>query len=39
LVHQFAPPASTIELIKDFGETRVSGREPLDGPAWRWPKR
>jgi len=30
---------STIELIKDFGETRVAGREPLDGPAWRWPKR
>ena len=20
-------------------ETRVAGREPLDGPAWRWPKR
>ena len=32
-------PASTIELIKDFGETRVAGREPLDGPAWHWPKR
>jgi len=31
--------ASTIELIKDFGETSVAGREPLDGPAWRWPKR
>jgi predicted ATPase len=31
--------ASTIELIKDFGETRVGGRDPLDGPAWRWPKR
>ena len=31
--------ASGIELIKDFGETRVAGREPLDGPAWRWPKR
>jgi predicted ATPase len=31
--------ASTIELVKDFGETRVSGREPLDEPAWRWPKR
>jgi predicted ATPase len=30
---------STIELIKDFGETRVAGREPLDGPAWRWPER
>lgn len=32
-------PASSIELIKDFGETQVTGREPLDGPAWRWPKR
>jgi predicted ATPase len=31
--------ASTIELVKDFGETRVAGREPLDGPAWRWPER
>jgi predicted ATPase len=30
---------STIELIKDFGETSVAGREPLDGPAWHWPKR
>jgi predicted ATPase len=32
-------PTSTLELIKDFGETRVAGREPLEGPAWRWPKR
>jgi predicted ATPase len=32
-------PISTIELAKDFGETVVSGREPLDGPPWRWPKR
>jgi predicted ATPase len=31
--------ASVIELIKDFGETRVAGQEPLGGPAWRWPKR
>jgi predicted ATPase len=31
--------ASTIELVKDFGETRVAGLDPLDGPAWRWPKR
>jgi predicted ATPase len=30
---------STIELVKDFGETGVAGREPLDGPAWHWPKR
>ena len=30
---------STIELVKDFGETSVAGREPLDGPAWHWPKR
>jgi predicted ATPase len=32
-------PVSEIELVKDFGETLVAGREPLDGPAWRWPKR
>jgi predicted ATPase len=31
--------ASAIELVKDFGETLVDGREPLDGPAWRWPGR
>jgi predicted ATPase len=30
---------SVIELVKDFGETRVAGQEPLDGPAWRWPSR
>jgi predicted ATPase len=30
---------SAVELVKDFGETRVGGREPLDGPNWRWPKR
>jgi len=30
---------SAVELVKDFGETCVGGREPLDGPAWRWPKR
>lgn len=31
--------ASDIELIKDFGETRVADREPLDEPPWHWPKR
>jgi predicted ATPase len=31
--------ASTVELVKDFGETHVSGQAPLDEPAWRWPKR
>jgi predicted ATPase len=30
---------SDIELVKDFGETQVAGREPLDQPPWRWPKR
>ncbi|HEX4287551.1 MAG TPA: AAA family ATPase [Trebonia sp.] len=30
---------SAVELVKDFGETRVRGQEPLDGPSWRWPKR
>ena len=32
-------PAGLVELVKEFGETRVAGREPLDEPAWRWPKR
>jgi predicted ATPase len=31
--------ASAVELVKDFGETQVTGRDPLDGPSWRWPKR
>jgi predicted ATPase len=31
--------ATVIELTKDFGETRASGQDPLDGPAWRWPQR
>ena len=30
---------SAIELTKDFGETVVAGREPLDRPPWHWPKR
>jgi predicted ATPase len=30
---------TAFELIKEFGETRISGWEPLDGPAWVWPKR
>jgi hypothetical protein len=30
---------TAIELTKDFGETRIRGREPLDGPVWSWPKR
>jgi predicted ATPase len=32
-------PVSTIELVKDFGETLVAGRDRLGGPAWRWPRR
>jgi predicted ATPase len=30
---------TAIELIKEFGQTTVAGREPLDQPPWRWPKR
>ncbi|MFJ5553541.1 AAA family ATPase [Streptomyces sp. NPDC093225] len=30
----------TIELVKEFGQTLVAGREgPLDEPLWHWPKR
>jgi predicted ATPase len=32
-------PLSTIELTKEFGETRVVGQLPLEEPAWHWPKR
>ncbi|GAB3976389.1 AAA family ATPase [Plantactinospora veratri] len=34
-----AAELSTIELVKEFGETRVAGRGRLDEPAWQWPKR
>lgn len=37
--HQAGTELTAIELTKDFGETMVVGREPLDQPAWRWPKR
>jgi predicted ATPase len=30
---------TAIELIKDFGETRVAGRDRFDEPTWQWPKR
>jgi predicted ATPase len=34
-----AAPWHAIELTKDYGETRIAGQEPLDEPAWHWPKR
>lgn len=30
---------TAVELVKEFGQTAVAGREPLEQPAWRWPKR
>jgi predicted ATPase len=30
---------NTIELTKEFGETRIVGQGLLDEPAWHWPKR
>jgi predicted ATPase len=30
---------AAIELTKEFGQTTVADREPLDQPPWRWPKR
>ena len=32
-------PLRTVDLVEDYGETKVSGQAPLDEPAWRWPKR
>lgn len=32
--------AAMVELVRDGGETSVTGREgPLDAPSWRWPTR
>jgi predicted ATPase len=34
-----ATELTAFELVKEFGQTVVSGRGPLDQPAWRWPQR
>lgn len=34
-----AAELTTIELVKDLGETRVAGRGRFDQPTWAWPKR
>ena len=31
--------AGAIELVRDFGETRISGQGLLDAPAWHWGSR
>jgi predicted ATPase len=38
LVHELQrePEARVVELVKDFGETRVSGLGPLESPPWNW---
>jgi predicted ATPase len=33
---QHEPQTRTVELVKDFGETRVAGAGPFDGPVWNW---
>ena len=33
------PGTQLVELIKDFGETRVAGLGQFDGPAWQWGNR
>jgi predicted ATPase len=34
-----ATELTAIELVKEFGETRIRDSDPLDGPRWVWPKR
>ena len=34
-----ATELTAIELVKEFGETRVNGADRFDGPSWAWPKR
>jgi predicted ATPase len=31
--------AGTVELVKEFGATSISGQGRLDQPAWHWPTR
>jgi predicted ATPase len=33
------PAIQGVELVKDLGETRVAGQEPLDAPPWHWGSR
>ncbi|HEU5000093.1 MAG TPA: AAA family ATPase [Lapillicoccus sp.] len=33
------PAAHGVELVKDLGETRVAGQEPLEAPPWHWGSR
>ena len=30
---------TAFELVKEFGQSAVAGRRPIDQPAWHWPKR
>jgi predicted ATPase len=30
---------TAFELVKEFGQTCVAGRGPIDQPAWHWPRR
>jgi predicted ATPase len=30
---------TSIELVKELGETHVAGRNPLEAPPWQWPTR
>ncbi len=34
-----ASTVSTVELIKELGETRIAGQGALEGPVWSWGKR
>lgn len=39
LVDEMGATATTVELVKDLGETRIAGQERFDGPAWNWGSR
>ena len=34
-----SPHCHPIELMKDLGETKISGQRQLDEPPWHWPER
>ncbi len=31
-----SPSVTTVELIKELGETRIAGQGPFEGPTWSW---
>jgi predicted ATPase len=38
-VRESITPSQVLELVKEDGETKISGQRSLEEPSWRWPSR